>query len=278
MTKNNLIDKINAAKVIIFDIDNTLYQDKVEYQQGHGTVRERYDFFERNLFELLFEGKNEFEAEEEAIRRYKETEKKDIFEYDLKDGTLPAYNELKKQYASAGTLLSETFNARKTLLHGTFCNIDFDNILVKNEILQTIIKKLESENKKLGVFTNNTYKASKQILSSIGLNPESFYMPIDGNIPFFTRENTLNPKPSTDTYESFSKIYGVESGEILYIGDSYKKDVIPSALAGINVIYVNTKSSENNFKEKYDKENNIGYVEINAIEKLEQIFYNNMED
>ena len=39
---NDLVKKLKDTEVFVFDVDNTLYRDNIEYFPGKGTVRDRY--------------------------------------------------------------------------------------------------------------------------------------------------------------------------------------------------------------------------------------------
>lgn len=272
MNEKTLIKRIQDSKVIIFDIDNTLYLDDFEYIKGKGTVRERYDFFTQRTYDLLSKRLSPEKVEEKIIREYKNLEDKITFSFDIDGSVLDSLHRDKKTYASTGTLISEKFGTDNMFLHKLFSHINFENILTPNDELQSTIKRLKKEGKKLGIYTNNMYETSCRILKTLGLNVNSFEMPIKGKYKFLVRENTIKAKPSPDTYKLFSEIYGVDKDLIVYVGDSIRKDVIPSASVGINSIYLNPQSEIKRPKTVNNQEG-VQFLEIKTIRQLYHIFF-----
>jgi len=102
--------------------------------------------------------------------------------------------------------------------------------LVEDKELEIIISGL-SKKYYLGILSNVTETFVVNILNTLKLNPAHFkYM--------VTSDNTIESKPHEEPFLKAIELSGNEPRDVVYVGDSYTKDIVPALRAGMKTIWV----------------------------------------
>ncbi|MEO0123290.1 MAG: HAD family hydrolase [candidate division WOR-3 bacterium] len=186
-------------KVIIFDLDGTLYTSNEVYQK----------FAEAAYYTYAKLKKSTIEQAKEILEKRREEMKKE------------------KGYAVPYTLALLSFGIPIEEWHKE--NIKFFNagdFLKKDEVLKNILLKLK-EKYKLAVFTNNNRIQTERILKALGIEDLFDYI--------FTYENFRLIKPDPQIFKLVIKELNVRPEECLMVGDRYYVDLLPAKEQGMEI-------------------------------------------
>ncbi len=111
-----------------------------------------------------------------------------------------------------------------------------------------VIAFLKSKKISMGIFTSLSKNTLIQVLNSLNLNPTDFNL--------LTREDIVKQKPAIEGFEKIIQISQVPEDQILFIGDSEIKDILPSKTIGMHTMHIGTSTFAENcvadFKELYE--------------------------
>ncbi|MEO0095371.1 MAG: HAD family hydrolase [candidate division WOR-3 bacterium] len=186
-------------KVIIFDLDGTLYTSNEVYQK----------FAEAAYYTYAKLKKSTIEQAKEILERRREEMRKE------------------RGYAVPYTLALLSFGIPIEEWHKE--NIKFFNagdFLKKDERLANILSKLK-EKYKLAVFTNNNRIQTERILKALGIEKLFDYI--------FTYESFELIKPNPEVFKKIIKELKVKPEECLMVGDRYYVDLLPAKEQGMEI-------------------------------------------
>uniref|UniRef100_A0A7C4TD41 HAD family hydrolase n=1 Tax=candidate division WOR-3 bacterium TaxID=2052148 RepID=A0A7C4TD41_UNCW3 len=189
-------------KVILFDLDGTLYKSSEVYQK----------FAEAAYFTYAKIKKTTIEEAKEVLEKRREEMKKE------------------KGYAVPYTLALLEFGISIEQWHRE--NIAYFNAgdyLMKDEKLRGALIKLK-EKCKLGVFTNNNRIQTERILKAIGVEEIFDYI--------FTYESFNLIKPDPEIFKLVVKRLNARPEECLMVGDRYYVDLVPAKEQGMQIYEV----------------------------------------
>ncbi|MEO0216842.1 MAG: HAD family hydrolase [candidate division WOR-3 bacterium] len=186
-------------KVIIFDLDGTLYTSNEVYQK----------FAEAAYYTYAKLKKSTLEQAKEILEKRREEMRKE------------------RGYAVPYTLALLSFGIPIEEWHKE--NIKFFNagdFLKKDERLANILSKLK-EKYKLAVFTNNNRIQTERILKALGIEKLFDYI--------FTYESFELIKPNPEVFKKIIKELKVKPEECLMVGDRYYVDLLPAKEQGMEI-------------------------------------------
>ncbi len=186
-------------KVIIFDLDGTLYTSAEVYQKFAQAAYHTYAKLKKSTIEQA----------KEILEKRREEMKKE------------------RGYAVPYTLALLSFGIPIEEWHKE--NIKFFNagdFLMKDEVLKKILTKLK-EKYKLAVFTNNNKIQTERILKALGIEKLFDYI--------FTYESFELIKPNPEVFKKIIKELKVKPNECMMVGDRYYVDLLPAKEQGMEI-------------------------------------------
>lgn len=189
-------------KIILFDLDGTLYTSPEVYQKFAEAAYHTYAKIKNTTIEKA----------KEILENRREEMKKE------------------KGYAVPYTLALLSFGIPIEEWHRE--NIKFFNAgdyLKKDEKLKGVLVKLK-ERYKLGVFTNNNRIQTERIIKKLGIDKLFDYI--------FTYESFKLIKPDPEIFKLIIKELNVRPEECLMVGDRYYVDLVPAKEQGMEIYEV----------------------------------------
>ncbi|MBO0451407.1 HAD family hydrolase [Candidatus Enterococcus murrayae] len=219
-------------KAVVFDLDDTLYQQEVPFTKAIKKVFPQFikedltDLFKlfRTISDHLYEQTKQKDAETVRALNYQRLSKamEEIFRIQLTES------------------LVDSFEAEYTQQLQQICLTDS---------LKSVLQDM-AENYELGIITNGYTKRQNLKLNALEINKI---------IPFeniLISENVGIEKPDRRLFDQMAQILKNEPKELLYIGDSYKNDVLGAKQAGWQTWWFNHQQRKipKGGAEIYDKE------------------------
>lgn len=189
-------------KVILFDLDGTLYKSDEVYQK----------FAEAAYYTYAKIKKTSIKQAKEILEKRRDEMKKE------------------KGYSIPYTLALLSFGIPIEEWHKE--NIKFFNAgdyLKRDDRLKEILSKLK-DNYKLGVFTNNNRVQTERILKALGIEKLFDFK--------FTYESFNLIKPDPEVFKHILKKIDVKPQECLMVGDRYYVDLVPAKEQGMEIFEV----------------------------------------
>lgn len=132
------------------------------------------------------------------------------------------------------SLVFVSFGKPKTYYAEAFATqFPFQNYIFPDKDVQEVVAFLKQKKIKLGVYTSLTKEVLPKILSLLGLNPADFTL--------LTGDMVKNQKPHPDGFEKIIQICNVPAEQIVFVGDSEFKDILPAKSVGMKTILVRSK-------------------------------------
>ena len=239
--KHNIITLGDLAKMInyvFFDLDETLIDIKKAQNEAIKSLFKKFGFNKNtNLknftkkwddltdYHYKFYTAKEISYEEQRRRRIV-----DLFQFyniELSQNPIDTYNIYLTEFENAWSV--------------------FDDVI---ESLQT----LKSAGYNLGLISNGDYSQQVQKMQKVGI------------FELFSFVNTSSQfeysKPNLKIFETVFKLHEIDFNQVVYIGDSYEKDILPCRDLGISAILIDRKNI------KYDDNELIKVSSLNAIPEL----------
>ncbi|MGB9721162.1 MAG: HAD family hydrolase [bacterium] len=189
-------------KVILFDLDGTLYTSSEVYQKFADAAYHTYAKIKNTTIEKA----------KEILEKRREEMKKE------------------RGYAVPYTLALLSCGISIEEWHRE--NINFFNAgdyLKKDERLKKVLTKLKKRYK-LGVFTNNNRIQTERILKALGIEKLFDYV--------FAYESFRLIKPDPEIFRLIIKELNVKTEECLMVGDRYHVDLVPAKEQGMEICEV----------------------------------------
>lgn len=108
----------------------------------------------------------------------------------------------------------------------------FQNYIFPDKDVQEVIVFLKKKKIKLGVYTSLTKEVVPTILKLLGLDPD---------FTLLTGDMVKNQKPHPEGFEKIIQLCHVPAEQIVFVGDSEFKDIIPAKSVGMKTILVRSK-------------------------------------
>ncbi|MEO0137778.1 MAG: HAD family hydrolase [candidate division WOR-3 bacterium] len=190
------------VKVIIFDLDGTLYTSPEVYQKFAEAAYHTYAKIKNTTLE---------QAKETLEKRRAEIKEE-------------------KGYPIPYTLALLSFGIPIEEWHNENIKyFDAGDYLKPDQELQGVLKKLKAKYK-LAVFTNNNRIQTERILNALGIKALFDYI--------FTYENFRLIKPDPRVFQFLVKEIGFKPEECLMVGDRYHVDLLPAKEQGMAIFEV----------------------------------------
>uniref|UniRef100_A0A7C6AHD6 HAD family hydrolase n=1 Tax=candidate division WOR-3 bacterium TaxID=2052148 RepID=A0A7C6AHD6_UNCW3 len=189
-------------KIILFDLDGTLYTSPEVYQKFADAAYHTYAKVKNTTIE---KAKEILEKSREEMKR-------------------------ERGYAVPYTLALLSFGISIEEWHKE--NIKFFNAgdyLSEDKILKDVLKKLKKRYR-LAVFTNNNKIQTQRILKALGIDKLFDYI--------FTYESFKLIKPDPEIFRLIIKELNVKPEECLMVGDRYYVDLAPAKEQGMDIYEV----------------------------------------
>ncbi|MCX7994179.1 MAG: HAD family hydrolase [candidate division WOR-3 bacterium] len=190
------------VKIIIFDLDGTLYNSTEVYQK----------FAEAAYYTYARIKNTDIEQAKDIIEKRREEMR----------------NE--KGFAVPYTLALLSFGISIEEWHKE--NINYFNAgdyLKRDEGLRSILVRLK-EKYKLAVFTNNNRIQTERILEALGIKELFDYI--------FTYENFKRIKPDPEVFKQIIRALNFKPEECMMVGDRYYVDLLPAKEQGMEIFEV----------------------------------------
>lgn len=212
----------NMIKYLFFDLDETLIDIKKAQNIAIESLFNLYNFDKRTKldafikkwddltdFHYKFYTTKQISYEEQRRRRII-----DLFKtYDI-------------------TLLSEPIDIYNIYLK------EFENAwTVYDDVIDTL-QELKSNNYILGVISNGDYNQQVQKMQKVGIYEMFDYINTSSQFKY--------SKPDPKIYETIFKMHNIAYDNICFVGNSYKKDILPCRQLGIKTILIDRKGIDYN--------------------------------
>ena len=130
------------------------------------------------------------------------------------------------------TLLSEPIDIYNIYLK------EFENAwTVYDDVIDTL-QELKSNNYILGVISNGDYNQQVQKMQKVGIYEMFDYINTSSQFKY--------SKPDPKIYETIFKMHNIAYDNICFVGNSYKKDILPCRQLGIKTILIDRKGIDYN--------------------------------
>lgn len=234
------MNELKIWKAIMFDLDNTLFSHESAfrkaiskcfrtYQQMYVPIEQQVNF--KQFFPIFkyysdfFWGKyesGELSGDEYRRQRFNET---------MIKIQLPSSNEIADDFHRNYYQIVDEYS------------VPFDGV---HEFMET----LRDLRLKTAIITNGTADTQYKKINKIGVNkwiqPSQIYV----------SEEVGCSKPQSSIFRMVEKEQGLSSQEILFVGDSWKHDVVGAIDAGWQAVFLNTRNEEKTSRhqpfEEYD--------------------------
>lgn len=211
-------------KAVIFDLDNTLYQEKKYF----------YPIYEEIAYLV------DQQKPEKIL--------KDMLQYRAIDDST-VFNNIIEKYQLPIMYLSKFIEIYQ------HSNI---NLKINTEAKKTLDK---LEKYKLGIITNGGYQTQKNKIKLLGLSDEFDEIIITG--AYFEKKHW---KPHANPFLMMLEKLQLRPEECIYIGDSYKNDVLGSLKVGMKSGYLNIEKEDKYLKQKENMYGN--YYEFGSLKSV----------
>ncbi|PIN73082.1 hypothetical protein COV20_06270 [Candidatus Woesearchaeota archaeon CG10_big_fil_rev_8_21_14_0_10_45_16] len=227
---------------VLFDVDGTMYDGDSRYGSRVGSVYDSHDFFRLWLYKRLSESSNlpEEYLLHEAGRQYRQRVSNgtllDCLEHEFTGRLKADYKADVERFTSNGRVFSQRFGRSKNFLAKALSQIDFAAILRPDQQLQEVVESLHQRGYNTGILTTEVYETVQKVLHTLGLQ-ETYFDPI------ICSGDTRDPKPSLGGFMRILHETQKIGSQVMYIGDSFHKDVVPALRMGMVAVQVDRKVS-----------------------------------
>ncbi len=145
------------------------------------------------------------------------------------------FDALLKQHVRKSLIFVALGKPKKFYAEAFATQFSFQNYISRDEDVQNVISFLKQKKIGLGVYTSVPRDQLITILGLLGLDPSDFTL--------LSGDNVKNAKPDPKGFEKIVQCCGVPAEQIIFVGDSEKKDIIPAKSVGMKTILVRCSSS-----------------------------------
>ncbi|WP_280768442.1 HAD family hydrolase [Salipaludibacillus daqingensis] len=229
---------MSTWKAIMFDLDNTLFSHENAFKkaisecfhiyQQHYVPKENQKN-ERQFFPIFKHYSDYYWGKFESGESTGDEYRRDRFNETMKELELPFSNEIADMFHKQYYQIVDEYS------------VPFEGV---HEFLQTI----NDFQLKTAVVTNGTKDTQYKKIEKIGVNkwiqPDQIYV----------SEEVGFAKPNKEIFRLVEKEQKLSSKDILFIGDSWKHDVVGALNAGWEAIFLNTRQEKRTSEHKPLKE------------------------
>lgn len=212
-------------KFIYFDLDDTLLDHKVAERNALRDIHHHFDLFEGTAAEELIDKYQSVNSKQWGLYSQHKVTREELqrnrFEITLRELALDA-----SQYQKVGQQYMQFYQNHWQWVEGA------------REAFQTIREQYE-----VGILTNGFAETQKKKFAQFNLYSTAKHLVISEEI------GVMKPHPAV--FEHATRQTGHDSGDILYIGDSYNSDVLGGKNFGWNVAWF-TENGETDKHRKAD--------------------------
>lgn len=203
-------------KAIIFDIDDTLYDQIEPFEHAYKTVFG--DQYQISIQELFVSSRKHSDVVFKSTQTGHMT-MRDMYIYRIRNAFLDYKIEITEQQALD---FQEHYSWQQKNITMTKTMKDI-LVYCKNNKIQ------------LGIITNGPSAHQREKIKSLNLGDyiKQDYMFISGDYDF--------AKPDIQMFEYAEKVMQIEKKDLIYIGDAYENDVVGAKQAGWNCIWFNRR-------------------------------------
>ena len=115
---------------------------------------------------------------------------------------------------------------------------EFENAWTVYDDVVDTLQELKSNNYILGLISNGDYNQQVQKMKKVGIYEMFDYINTSSQFKY--------SKPDSRIYETIFKMHDVAYGDICFVGNSYKKDILPCRQLGIKAILIDRKGIDYN--------------------------------
>ena len=138
-----------------------------------------------------------------------------------------------------------SFGIERDEVHNAFCQVNPKNFLKPNPSVKILLKKLFKDGFKLAILSNFRMILVKQILESLDFNLNLFDF-------ILTEDEGLPIKPAKEPFVECINKFGFKAENLVYIGDSLKKDMEPAKSVGMKTIWIKSSWPEKTLPKSVD--------------------------
>lgn len=205
-------------KYVFFDLDETLIDVKKAQNEGVRSLYKKYDF----------ESKTDIDT---FIKKWDELTD---YHYQFYSKKLISYSE---QRVRRVVDLFSSFNVKldKEPLKVYDEYLEFFEAAwdVYDDVIETLTS-LKNKGYELGLISNGDYDQQVQKVKKVGIFDMFTYINTSSQLEY--------SKPDKRVFESIFGMYNIPYNEVCYVGDSYKKDVLPCREIGVKGILIERKN------------------------------------
>ncbi len=148
--------------------------------------------------------------------------------------TKKEFDALFKEHKRKSLIFVALGKSKKFYAEAFATQFPFQNYVSQDEDIQKVISLLKQKKISLGVYTSLPRDPFVKILALLGLDPSNFTL--------LSGDDVKNGKPDPEGFEKIVQLCGVPAEQIIFVGDSEQKDIIPAKSVGMKTILVRGSS------------------------------------
>ena len=149
--------------------------------------------------------------------------------------TKKEFDALLKHHVRKSLIFVALGKSKKFYAEAFATQFPFQNYVTEDTDVQAVISFLKQKKIALGVYTSLPRAPLVTILGLLGLDPSEFTL--------LSGDDVKNAKPDPEGFEKIVQLCGVSAEQIMFVGDSEQKDIIPAKSVGLKTILVRGISS-----------------------------------
>ncbi len=212
-------------KYVFFDLDETLIDIKKAQNNAIKSLFEMFGFNNKTTledftkkwdeltdFHYKFYTTKQISYEEQRRRRVVDLFK--VYDIMLEQDPIAVYDIYLREFENAWSV--------------------FDDVL-------TTLQTLKNQGYELGLISNGDFSQQVQKMQKVGIYEMFKFVNTSSQFEY--------SKPNPKVFETVFNMHGINFDEVVYVGDSYKKDILPCRELGVKGILIDRKNVEYNDEE-----------------------------
>ena len=231
--KNEDLNIITKAQVVIFDVDYTLVSGP--------RAKDYYSCYSRAIEAIVARELNLSPTQ-----------------------ALDLVNRIRLSNGGRGELSFKILNIRESEWFDQILSLDPGNYLSPYPYLNSMLEKIKNSGVKLVILSDGPKLQISKIAQAAGINLKFF-----DSIYGWERDQ-LKPKSNPNIFQEIADLYKCKTADLVMVGDSYEGDILPAIIMQVKTILVQPKQSNKyrgvwikNIKELADAIGGYSYVAIN---------------
>lgn len=140
------------------------------------------------------------------------------------------FETLLKQHVRKSLLFAALGKDKKFYAHSFISSFSFESYVFPDKNVQEVISFLKQKKIGIGIYTFLQREPLVKVLTLLGLNPADFTL--------LSGDDVKNGKPDPEGFEKIVQLCGVPAQQILFVGDSEQKDIVPAKGVGMKTLFV----------------------------------------